>query len=386
MNKANFVAAILILAGCSEGADSGTNSIVALGEEAAGANCAEGGQRIASGLDDGDPGGVAGDGILQDEEVDQTSFVCNGTAPSSSLTSVSDEAAGDNCINGGSRVSQGLDNGDGEGTADNGELEAGEVDTNFFICAGEDGQAGNGGTTSLLTVSPESAGANCTLAGQRIDSGLDNGDGGGTADDGALQVGEIDETSYVCNASGNALVSITTVSAGFNCVIGGHEIAVGVDDGDGGETAGNGILEPGEVDSTSYLCTTVQVGKYYLLAIAINIASAVDACAEHGLVLATWDDVNDLDDMISVCDLGPKREPGGLNSGTWGCHTQYTVVSGVPVSIEDGSPMPAIPDDYWDFGPPTTFNSGDNILIKQDSQNITTWIEFSYPICKHPLS
>jgi hypothetical protein len=41
---------------------------------------------------------------------------------------------------------------------------------------------------------------NCAGGGVRVDVGLDNGDGGGTARDNVLQTGEIDQTSYVCNA------------------------------------------------------------------------------------------------------------------------------------------------------------------------------------------
>ncbi len=385
MNKINIVVALLFLAGCAEGAESGSNSIVALGEEPAGENCSEGGQRISSGLDDGDPGGVAGDGVLQADEVDQTSVVCNGTAPSSSLTSVSDEEAGDNCASGGSRVSQGLDNGDGEGTADNDELEAGEVDTNFFICAGEDGQAGKGGTTTLLTVSPESAGGDCPLGGQRIDSGLDNGDGGGNADDGALQVGEIDGTSYVCNATGNALVSISAVSSGLaGCAVGGHKIDTGVDDGDGGEIAGNGILEAGEVDSTTFVCTSAQVGKYYLLGLTRNIIFAEQACEDQGMVLATWGSDDDIEDMLAVCDLGPKQTQSFFPS--WACYTQFKVQDGAPVSYLDGAAMPPLPSHFWDFTPPSSWLEGRAILINQNAGGFMVALSFGYPICMHPLS
>ena len=54
------------------------------------------------------------------------------------------------------------------------------------------------GHDSLIAVTAETAGANCAAGGQRIDTGVDNGDGG-TADDGTLQAGEVDNTSYVCN-------------------------------------------------------------------------------------------------------------------------------------------------------------------------------------------
>ena len=42
------------------------------------------------------------------------------------------------------------------------------------------------------------AGAKCPGGGTKISVGLDNGDGVGTADDGILQTGEVDKTSYLC--------------------------------------------------------------------------------------------------------------------------------------------------------------------------------------------
>jgi hypothetical protein len=41
-------------------------------------SCADGGQDVASGLDNGDGGGLASDGVLQDGEIDTTTPVCFG--------------------------------------------------------------------------------------------------------------------------------------------------------------------------------------------------------------------------------------------------------------------------------------------------------------------
>ncbi len=46
------------------------------------------------------------------------------------------------------------------------------------------------------------------------------------------------------------------MGAGTKCPGGGIKIAVGIDNGDGTETADDGILQPGEIDQTSYLCAT----------------------------------------------------------------------------------------------------------------------------------
>ena len=59
-----------------------------------------------------------------------------------------DDDVGEECDgfgNGGQRIRSGLDNGDGDGVARNGELEEGEVDHTTIICNGADGAPGRGG-------------------------------------------------------------------------------------------------------------------------------------------------------------------------------------------------------------------------------------------------
>ncbi len=65
--------------------------------------------------------------------------------------------------------------------------------------AGADGPAGETGYSSLVKITDEAAGSNCSYGGKKIRSGLDNGDGGGTARDRVLQIGEVDSTEYVCD-------------------------------------------------------------------------------------------------------------------------------------------------------------------------------------------
>jgi hypothetical protein len=77
----------------------------------------------------------------------------------------------------------------------------------FFSCSSgtETGSDSNDSTTdttsfsSLINIVDEAGGDNCTAGGVKIETGLDNGDGDGTANDGILQSGEIDSTEYVCN-------------------------------------------------------------------------------------------------------------------------------------------------------------------------------------------
>ena len=54
------------------------------------------------------------------------------------------------------------------------------------------------GFNSLIAMTAEAAGNNCAYGGQKIQSGLDNGTGGGTARNGNLESGEVQATSYVC--------------------------------------------------------------------------------------------------------------------------------------------------------------------------------------------
>ena len=133
----------------------------------AGGNCADGGLKIEVGVDDND------DGVLQTSDVDQTQYVCdgadgqdgqdgaNGTAgvngtngsasPNPMRTSISAPTL-QACSSGGRIVQQGLDNGDGGGTAQNGVLESGEVDytttycSNFVVARMADITSGGGGS------------------------------------------------------------------------------------------------------------------------------------------------------------------------------------------------------------------------------------------------
>ena len=117
-----------------EGEDDILTVLTRVAEEPAGDNCANGGQRIETGLDDN------GDGTLQDEEVTDTQFVCN-EPDAQVLTRTREEPAGNNCPEGGQRIESGLDENN------NGSLEDEEVDSTEFVCnePTTDGDDGNGG-------------------------------------------------------------------------------------------------------------------------------------------------------------------------------------------------------------------------------------------------
>jgi hypothetical protein len=210
-------AAALTLTACGGGSDgaagpSGTNGLTTLAavvQEAIGSNCPTGGSMISAGLD------VNGNGLLDAVEVKSKQYVCNGTtgltggAGKSSLVKMTPELSGANCVNGGTRITVGLDaNG-------NNVLDASEVSATDYVCSGNtgaqglQGPAGGNGLNSLMAIAPEAAGANCTYGGSKVTSGLD------ANTNGALDAGEVTATSYNCNGApgpGITWVNVTGTS------------------------------------------------------------------------------------------------------------------------------------------------------------------------------
>ncbi len=112
----------------SAGAD-GASSLVSVVDEPAGANCSAGGERITYGLD------ADASGTLDEGEVSGTRYVCDGAAGSagkSSLLELTTELPGANCATGGQRIDSGLDD-DGDET-----LDAGEIDATAYVCNGNE--------------------------------------------------------------------------------------------------------------------------------------------------------------------------------------------------------------------------------------------------------
>ncbi|MBU1241701.1 hypothetical protein KJ612_00715, partial [Myxococcota bacterium] len=208
------------------GVDSRT--LVRVLEESPGVNCAEGGQRIETGADDD------ADGVLDDGEVDEVSYVCNGATGQSSLIRSDAEPAGEHCGEGGTAISSGLDDNG------NGVLDDDEIDQTEYVCNGLPGS----GMNSLVSVLAESAGANCPSGGYGIRSGLD------TNGDFLLQPGEVQNTVYVCDGSNGAtsLIRREDEPAGGNCPFGGQVVLTGLD------ADGNGYLDDMEAQNTSYVC------------------------------------------------------------------------------------------------------------------------------------
>lgn len=113
----------------------GFSSLVAVAAEPAGANCSAGGSRITAGLDTNrngvlDTSEVTSTSYACDGAAGATGST--GAAGATALTAVDTEPAGANCANGGSRIRSGLDaNG-------NGTLDAAEVTGSAYVCNGND--------------------------------------------------------------------------------------------------------------------------------------------------------------------------------------------------------------------------------------------------------
>lgn len=210
------------------GGSDGMNSLINILVEEAGANCVSGGLKIESGLDIND------NDVLDSDEVTTTQYVCNGEGGFNSLIATSSEPIGDNCINGGLKITSGID------INRNDLLDEGEVADTQFICNPEEIFI----VQNLINVNDEPAGENCSTGGSRIDFGADNNDNG------VLDSDEITSTHYICNGTNgaNSLINVEEEDPGVNCEYGGLKLEAGSDENN------NNILEASEITSTNYIC------------------------------------------------------------------------------------------------------------------------------------
>lgn len=201
----------------------GLISLVTVTDEPAGANCATGGKRIASGVD------VNQDNVLAGSEIAKISYICNGAigpqgergAPGpKSLLNLVDEPAGINCATGGKRVDTGID------LNDDSVLDGSEVTGISYVCHGPLGPQGSvgpqgatgpqgiGGPKSLINLVDEPLSANCPTGGKRVEAGPD------LSNDDVLDPEEVTAVSYVCNGGpGPATVKYSAIqNASVNAV------------------------------------------------------------------------------------------------------------------------------------------------------------------------
>lgn len=241
----------------SDGAN-GSSSITRVSTEEPGDNCSGGGLKIEVGTD------TNNNGDLESEEIQSTYFVCNGNDGSNgtdgddgfnTISKVTTELSGSNCINGGLKVEIGLD------SNRNSVLDSDEVVSENYVCNGVNGTSGSNGSnglSSITRVNSEASGDNCANGGLKVEIGMDD-----INVDGALQDEEVDYTYYVCNgidgtngtdgvngSNGiSSFIKSTTESSGANCANGGVKIELGLDAND------NSLFDDGEeIGDPIYVC------------------------------------------------------------------------------------------------------------------------------------
>jgi hypothetical protein len=176
----------------------GLNSLVEITDEIAGINCQNGGTKITSGVDKNN------NNTLDVAEIISTKFVCNGSDGFASLLTSENEAPGTNCLTGGIKILFGRDL-DGDNT-----LDENEIEQTRFVCSGMNGMNG------LIISTSESPGTNCPMGGVKVLSGKD------LNTNGVLDTSEIEQTKFVCNGKdGNGNKEIRFVLDGI-CVNQGY--------------------------------------------------------------------------------------------------------------------------------------------------------------------
>ena len=175
----------------------GISTLVESYIEQDGENCSAGGQRLVIGPDSD------GDGVLNETEIERTTYLCDGVDGLTSLIRTEIEPSGDNCANGGVKISVGLDL-DG-----NSVLDTEEVDTTTYVCDG-----GGGNSVSLVRVDDLYLGdERCDYGGVLFHSGLD------LNNDGLLSDDEIETTAWACfensDFNSDSTVAPSRCPAGF---------------------------------------------------------------------------------------------------------------------------------------------------------------------------
>lgn len=161
VNPAGTIRAIEIKASGGQPAVDGVRFLTAfrtlsgLKSEPPGANCANGGAVLGSGPD------TNFNGVLEESEIVSRVYACNGSDGANganALVSVTAEAAGTNCPNGGQKIESGVD------TNKDGKLDAAEVTATKYVCNGANGTNGADGADGADgTTGPAGAGG-CSAA------------------------------------------------------------------------------------------------------------------------------------------------------------------------------------------------------------------------------
>jgi hypothetical protein len=176
------------------------NSLLDIIAEPVGNNCSAGGFKIVTGIDNNN------NNILDDSEIQNSSFICNGNDAKNSLVLIIPELDESICNTGGYKILSGLD------VNSNNLLENGEIQDSSYICNGNNGIDGTNGLNSLMNVIPESPGESCSSGGYKINTGLDL-NGNTQLDDNEIQI-----TKYICNGNdgvSDKMIIINLLGSGY---------------------------------------------------------------------------------------------------------------------------------------------------------------------------
>ena len=136
----------------------GLTSLINIIPELAGNKCSTGGYKIITGID------INNNKVLEESEIQNTEYVCNGNNGINgynSLINIVNEPKGNNCLSGGYKIISGLD------SNKNNLLDNNEIQNTQYVCNGNDG------INSLFSIAPEGPGNNCTAGGYKINYGKD---------------------------------------------------------------------------------------------------------------------------------------------------------------------------------------------------------------------
>ncbi len=304
------VACLGLGAGCSAkdgtAGAAGVNSLVNVSVEPAGPNCATGGQRIESGLDDN------GDGALQPAEVDNTSYACNGTDGLVTLLVITPEPWGVNCGYAGQKVEAGADD-NRDGT-----LQPAEVDQTAYVC-----NAPGSVERLLIVASTDSSWVTCVATGLAPYFGTVTWVAGVPTHD---ELGAADAV-LVYNNGGNAnAAALGDALADFHDAR-GHVVeglyGTGGLDAMAGRwaTDGYGVLS-GTWSAASLTLGTVAEPTPIMVGVAslATIRSVNGSAINGGTVVASWS--NGMPIAVRGAKNGHNRVdlglfPGGCNGGYW---------------------------------------------------------------------
>ncbi len=156
--------------------------------------CPVGGALVESGHDDGLPTGIEFDGILQDGEVDTTEALCPEEGEPDAVLKVETvlEAGDEACPHGGTLIEVGVDDGRNGSVEGDGELQDGEIAQSTVVCK-------DAPVVLTRETAIEAGDEACPHGGTLLEAGVDDGRNGSTAGDGVLQDGEVGESAAVCN-------------------------------------------------------------------------------------------------------------------------------------------------------------------------------------------